>query len=62
MSVSDVDIPFVSGTVVLAAGVVIPIVGVLVVGLRFWQRSFQKARIGVDDYLILFALVCVATP
>lgn len=62
MSASDVDIPFVSAAEVLAAAVVIPVVGILVVGLRFWQRSFQKAGIGADDYLILLALVCVATP
>ena len=40
MSVSDVDIPFVSAAEVLAAGVLIPVVGILVVGLRFCQRSF----------------------
>lgn len=57
MSYSELVIPFVSPGEVLSAGIVIPLVGILTVGLRFWLRSRQKARAGADDYLILLALV-----
>ncbi|CAF9907949.1 MAG: hypothetical protein HETSPECPRED_007945 [Heterodermia speciosa] len=40
----------------MAAGIVIPIVGAIVVGMRFWVRSSQKSTTGADDYTILLAL------
>lgn len=42
---------------VYAAGVVFPIVCATVTGLRFYVRSIQKFQAGIDDWLVLFALV-----
>ncbi|KAL8791017.1 MAG: hypothetical protein Q9195_006091 [Heterodermia aff. obscurata] len=57
MAVSDLSIGFVSPGEILAAGIVIPIVGAVVVGMRFWVRSSQRSTTGADDYTILLALV-----
>ena len=43
---------------VLAAGAVFPAVAIIIVGLRFWTRSRQKANFGADDWLMIPALVC----
>lgn len=42
---------------VWAMGVAMPAACALVVGLRFMTRNMQKARIGIDDWLILGGLV-----
>ena len=42
---------------VYAAGVIFPIVCTLCAGLRLYARSKQKAPLGLDDWLILGALV-----
>ena len=55
MAVSELTIPFVSPGEVLAAAIVLPIVGITVVTARFWQRSLQKAGVRADDYLSLLA-------
>lgn len=57
MAASELTIGFVSPGEVMAAGIVIPIVGAIVVGMRFWVRSSQKSTTGADDYTILLALV-----
>ena len=44
---------------VLAAGIVMPVLGIIFVTLRFYTRSKQKAGYGADDWLSLFALVSV---
>lgn len=42
---------------VWAIGTALPAACALVVGLRFATRNLQKARIGLDDWLILGGLV-----
>ena len=42
---------------VIAAGVVWPVVCITVVVLRFAARKIKNERIGVDDWLMLPALV-----
>lgn len=57
MAVSELTIRFVSSGEVMAAGIVLPVVGAIVVSMRFWVRSRQKSTAGADDYTILLALV-----
>ena len=42
---------------VMAAGVVFPVVGTIIVFLRFWTRLKKKSGLKLDDWLILPALV-----
>jgi len=42
---------------VIAVGVVLPLLAAISVGLRFVVRRSRTAYVGVDDWLILFALV-----
>ena len=46
---------------VLAAGIAFPVLCIIVVSLRFYARSGQKARYGLDDWLSLFALVSICS-
>lgn len=57
MSTNELPIAFVSQGQVLAAGVLFPVVGTTIIGLRFWQRQRVRNRIGADDWCILAALV-----
>ena len=42
---------------VIAAAALLPFLGVVLVGLRFYSRIKNKAGLGADDWLILPALV-----
>jgi hypothetical protein len=42
---------------VIAIGVVLPALAAIAVGLRFYVRIAKTKSVGVDDFLILFALV-----
>jgi uncharacterized membrane-anchored protein len=53
----EVHIPYAYSGEVLAAAIVFPILGALVIGLRFYMRYHRKQRIGWDDWTILMALV-----
>ncbi|KAI0382175.1 hypothetical protein F5Y04DRAFT_279959 [Hypomontagnella monticulosa] len=44
---------------ILAAAAALPALGIIVVIFRFYARLRQKARLGIDDFLILPALVLV---
>lgn len=57
MSANELAISFVGPGEVTAAGVALPVVGIIVVALRFWLRGYQKVKLGLDDYTILVALV-----
>ena len=48
---------FITPGEVLAAGIVLPILGIVFVGLRFYTRMLQKASFGIDDWLTVPALV-----
>lgn len=43
---------------VVAAAVVLPVLDVLVVGLRFYTRRRQRLPLQMDDWLTLPAAVC----
>ncbi|EDO04749.1 predicted protein [Sclerotinia sclerotiorum 1980 UF-70] len=59
MSANELAISFIGPGEVLSAGITLPVVGIIVVALRFWLRSYQKAKLGLDDYTILVALFFV---
>lgn len=43
---------------IISAGIVLPIVGIIVTGLRFWARNAQqKGAQGIDDWLMVPILV-----
>ena len=42
---------------VIAAAALLPFLGIVLVGLRFYSRIKNKAGLGVDDWLIVPALV-----
>ena len=46
-----------SASEVLAASIVLPILGILAIGARFAARAKQKTHIGKDDVTIVIALV-----
>ena len=41
----------------IAVGAVLPSLAAIAVGLRFYVRFSRKIRVGLDDWLISFALV-----
>lgn len=42
---------------IIAVGAVLPALAATAVGLRFYVRIARRTSVGLDDYLILFALV-----
>ena len=42
---------------VLAVSIALPILSIIAVFLRFYTRRLQKAKLGIDDWLTLPALV-----
>jgi len=42
---------------VIVVSVLFPVLGMIAVFLRFYTRSMQKAGFGIDDWLIIPALV-----
>lgn len=59
MSANELSIAFVSAGNVLSASVILPLLGLVAVGLRFWRRASRKMGVSMDDWLILLALVSV---
>ncbi|KAI0891915.1 hypothetical protein F4806DRAFT_288085 [Annulohypoxylon nitens] len=45
---------------VLAAGAALPALGIIIVILRFYARFLQNAKLGIDDFLVLPAVVLVS--
>ena len=54
---NELHIAFAGAGEIMAAGIVLPLVGISVVSLRFWLRLVQKSSIGMDDWTIAGALV-----
>jgi hypothetical protein len=50
-------VPYVFHNSVLALGITMPIVCMLLVGLRMYVRRYQKAGLGADDWLAFGTLV-----
>ena len=66
MSTQEAPVGYTNGTSfrwntrgqVLAAAIVLPVLGLISVALRFWSRHHNKIGFGLDDALVLPALVC----
>ena len=43
----------------VAAGIILPLLGVFAVSLRFHVRSQSKHSVGIDDWMILAACIIV---
>ena len=67
MSVQEAPVGYSNGTSfswntrgqVIAAATVLPALGIICVALRFWSRFHKRSGFGLDDALILPALVCL---
>lgn len=44
---------------VYSAAIVLPILGILSLAIRWYQRSRQRNGVGIDDWLMLPSLVCL---
>ena len=44
--------------ILVGAAISIAVIQILFVAARFYTRFMQKVKVGIDDYLILLALVC----
>ena len=47
---------------IIAVGTVLPSLATVAVALRFYVRIARSTLVGLDDYLILFALVSIIPP
>lgn len=54
---TELSVPYVVPAETYAASIILPIVGTILVVLRIYARVLQKISIGLDDWLILPALV-----
>lgn len=67
MSVEEAPVGYTNGTSfkwntrgpTIAAATVLPILGLIGVGLRFWSRVHKRSGFGLDDAFIFPALVCL---
>ena len=50
------------GRSIVAGNIIVAVVATVAVGLRFLARRLQRISLGVDDYLILAALVRETIP
>lgn len=48
------------GNILFGVGVALSVVQIVLVAARFYARYLQRVRCGVDDYVILIALVWIA--
>ena len=55
---TGLSVPYATPWEIYAASVVLPFLGSVFVLLRFYARTLQKKSTGVDDWLMLPALVC----
>ena len=51
-------VPYVTPGEIYGASIVLPFLGCVILLLRFYARILQKKSTGVDDWLLLPALVC----
>lgn len=56
---SLLSVPYVTPGAMYAVSIVLPFLGIVFVLLRFYARALQKKPSGLDDWLMLLALVCV---
>ena len=56
-SYDNLSVPYAYSSEAVTAGALLPALGTIIVGLRFYVRRTQKCTIGADDWLMLPALV-----
>lgn len=47
------------GNALVGVAVALSVVQILFVAARFYTRYLQRVKFGVDDYIVLIALVCL---
>lgn len=57
--VSELFVPYVTSEEIYAVSIILPLLGIIFVLLRFYARILQKTPTGIDDWLLLPALVCI---
>lgn len=57
---NELAVPYVTPVETYAVSIILPFLGIVFVLLRFYVRSRQKWSIGIDDWMILSALVCIS--
>ena len=60
--ISPLFIDYATSDEIYAAAIVLPVLGIVLVLLRFYARIVQKAGIGIDDWLMIPALVSCIDP
>lgn len=55
---SVISIGYASPGEIVAAAVVLPLLGITVLALRFFARFQRKADLEIDDWLLVPAVVC----
>ena len=55
---TKLPVPYVTPGEIYAASIVLPLLGIVFILLRFYARTLKKNSIGLDDWLMLPALVC----
>ena len=56
---TELAVPYVTPAETYAVSIILPSLGVMFVILRFYARVRQKCSIGIDDWMMLPALVCI---
>lgn len=54
---SGLVVPYVTSQEIFAVSILLPLLGIVFVLLRFYARVLQKQSTGIDDWLMLPALV-----
>ena len=54
---STLNVSYISSQAFITVGVLVPALSVLLVGIRFFIRRWQKAKLMADDWLLIPALV-----
>ena len=57
MQKSELVVPYATPGGTYTVSILLPILGIIIVGPRIYTRVLQRASLGVDDWLMLPALV-----
>lgn len=55
---SPINVSYITPGTMIGVGVLFPVLSISFVGLRFYIRRIQRARLLADDWLLVPALVC----
>ncbi|KAI1139334.1 hypothetical protein F5Y05DRAFT_424960 [Hypoxylon sp. FL0543] len=56
---SEPSVQFVTGTEVLSAAIILPLVCIALVGMRFYVRRRQETFLGIDDWLLAIGVLMI---